>query len=61
MSYNATIGSEIVQRTATLNLTPPIEDGQIKRLKGWGGSADKNVPCGDLVLEIMVEEPDNDF
>lgn len=50
-----------MQRTATLNLTPPIEDGQIKRLKGWGGSADKNVPCGDLVLEIMVEEPDNDF
>lgn len=49
VSYNATIGSEIVQRTATLNVPANILDGHIIRLKGWGGSSSKGSPCGDLV------------
>ena len=54
VSYNATIGSEIVQRTATLNVPANIVDGHFIRLKGWGGSSSKGSPCGDLVTVLFV-------
>ena len=60
VSYNASIGNEIVQRTATLNVPAGVVDGHVIRLKGWGGSNQTGLACGDLVLELLVEEPDDD-
>jgi len=53
VSYNATMGSEIVQRTATLNVPAGIVDGHTIVLKGWGGCSNKSALCGDLVSICM--------
>jgi hypothetical protein len=53
------VRGELVQRTATLNVPRGVGDGHVIRLAGWGGSrAARPAQCGDLVLEIVVDEDD---
>eukprot|EP00960_Hanusia_phi_P003243 95605-Hanusia_phi.AAC.2 len=59
VSFNATVGSELVQRTATLNIPAGVVDGHIITLKGWGGCNKQGGSCGDLVIEILIEGDDD--
>uniref|UniRef100_A0A7S4PRN2 Chaperone DnaJ C-terminal domain-containing protein n=1 Tax=Guillardia theta TaxID=55529 RepID=A0A7S4PRN2_GUITH len=59
VSFNATVGSELVQRTATLNIPAGVIDGHVITLKGWGGCHKQGGNCGDLLIEILVEGDDD--
>mmetsp|Transcript_34672 Transcript_34672/g.82129 ORF Transcript_34672/g.82129 Transcript_34672/m.82129 type:complete len:156 (+) Transcript_34672:379-846(+) len=61
VSFNAAVKGDLIQRTATLNVPRGVTDGHVIRLPGWGASR-KTQPdaCGDLVLEIVVEDAEEE-